>query len=36
VALSIVRDRYADAPPLAAEKPAEHHGCSVSRETLRG
>jgi winged helix-turn helix protein len=29
--LSIVRDRYADFDPtLAAEKLAEHHGCSVS------
>jgi hypothetical protein len=44
LALSIVRERYADfarPPPsrgqaLAAEKLAEHHGCSVSRETLRG
>src|SRR4029077_9804451 len=35
--LSIVRDRYADfGPSLAAEKLAEHHGCLVSRETLRG
>jgi hypothetical protein len=33
LALSIVRDRYADfGPSLAAEKLAEHHGCSVSRE----
>jgi hypothetical protein len=32
-----VRDRYADfGPTLAAEKLTEHHGCSVSRETLRG
>jgi hypothetical protein len=32
-----VRDRYADfGPTLAAEKLAEHHGCSISRETLRG
>ena len=23
-------------PSLAAEEVAEHHGCSVSRETLRG
>jgi hypothetical protein len=31
LALSIVRDRYADfGPTLAAEKLAEHHGCSVS------
>ena len=37
LALSIVRDRYADfGPTLAAEKLTEHHGCSVSRETLRG
>ena len=32
LALSIVRERYADfGPSLAAEKLAEHHGCSVSR-----
>ena len=32
-----MRDRYADfGPTLAAEKLAEHHGCWVSRETLRG
>jgi hypothetical protein len=32
-----VRERYCDfGPSLAAEKLAEHHGCSVSRETLRG
>ncbi len=37
LALSIVRERYSDfGPTLAAEKLAEHHGCSVSRETLRG
>ena len=37
LALSIVRERYADfGPTLAAEKLAEHHGCSISRETLRG
>jgi hypothetical protein len=37
LALSIVRDQYADfGPTLAAEKLAQHHGCSVSRETLRG
>ena len=37
LALSIVRERYADfGPTLAAEKLAEHHGCPVSRETLRG
>lgn len=36
LALSLVRDRYVDfGPTLAAEKLAEHHGCSVSRETLR-
>jgi hypothetical protein len=36
LALSIVRERYADfGPTFAAEKLAEHHGCSVSRETLR-
>ena len=37
LALSIVRERYSDfGPTLAAEKLAAHHGCSVSRETLRG
>src|ERR1700747_522119 len=37
LALSIVRERYSDfGPSLAAEKPAEHHGCLVSRATLRG
>jgi Winged helix-turn helix len=37
LALSIVRERYADfGPTLAAEKLAEHHGCTISRETLRG
>jgi hypothetical protein len=39
LALSIVRERYADfGPTLVAEKLAEHHGCSISRETrgLRG
>src|SRR6201986_65896 len=37
LALSIVRERYADfGPTLAAEKLAEQHGCVVSRETLRG
>src|SRR3981189_318588 len=37
LALSIVRERYSDfGPSLAAEKLAEHHGRSVSRETLRG
>src|SRR3977135_4753658 len=36
LALSIVRGRYSEfGPSLAAEKLAEHHGCSVSRETLR-
>jgi hypothetical protein len=37
LALSIVRERYADfGPTLAAEKLAAHHGCTISRETLRG
>src|ERR1700745_2114377 len=37
LALSIVRERYSDfGPSLAAEKLAAHHGCLVSRETLRG
>ena len=37
LALSLVRERYADfGPTFAAEKLAEVHGCSVSRETLRG
>src|SRR5271166_4558866 len=37
LALAIVRERYADfGPTLAAEKLAAHHGCTVSRETLRG
>ncbi len=32
-----MRERYSDfGPTLAAEKLAQHHGCSVSRETLRG
>src|SRR5207237_932534 len=36
LALSILRERYPDfGPTLAAEKLAEHHSCSVSRETLR-
>jgi hypothetical protein len=36
LALSIVHERYSDfGPTLAAEKLAAHHGCSVSRETLR-
>lgn len=35
-AMSLVRDRYADfGPTLAAEKLAECHGLTVSRETLR-
>jgi hypothetical protein len=30
-------ERYADfGPTLAAEKLAEHHSCSIWRETLRG
>src|SRR6202790_4022483 len=37
LAMSLVRERYADfGPTLAAEKLATHHGCSVSHETLRG
>jgi hypothetical protein len=37
LALSLVRERYADfGPTLAAEKLAELHGCTISRETLRG
>jgi hypothetical protein len=37
LALSLVRDRYADfGPTFAAEKLAALHGCQVSRETLRG
>src|SRR5438876_458746 len=33
LALSIVRERYADfGPTLAAEKLAEHHGCSARLE----
>jgi hypothetical protein len=37
LALSLVGGRYADfGPTLGAEKLAAHHGCSVSRETLRG
>jgi hypothetical protein len=36
LALSLVRERYADfGPTLAAEKLTAHHGCTVSRETLR-
>jgi Winged helix-turn helix len=37
LALSLVRERYADfGPTLAAEKLAAQHGCTLSRETLRG
>ena len=37
LALSLDRERYADfGPTFAAEKLAQHHGCLVSRETLRG
>src|SRR3954465_3306545 len=37
LALSIVRERYADfGPTLAAEKLGELHGRAISRETLRG
>jgi len=37
LALSLVRERYADfGPTRAAEKLAEVHGCTISRETLRG
>ena len=37
LALSLVRERYADfGPTLAAEKLVAHHGCTISRETLRG
>jgi Winged helix-turn helix len=37
LALSLVRDWYPDfGPTLAAEKLATQHGCSISRETLRG
>ena len=36
LAVAIVRERYADfGPTLAAEKLAERHGLSISRETLR-
>ena len=36
LALSLVRERYADfGPTFAAEKLAELHGCTISRETLR-
>lgn len=35
-ALTLIRERYLDfGPTLAAEKLVEHHGLSVSRETLR-
>ena len=35
LALSLVRERYADfGPTFAAEKLAEHHGCSVSHERI--
>jgi hypothetical protein len=37
LALSLMRERYAYfGPTLAAEKLAEVHGCTISRETLRG
>jgi hypothetical protein len=37
LALSLVRERYADfGPMLAAEKLAACHGCTVSRETVHG
>ena len=37
LALSLVRERYADfGPTLAVEKLAAQHGCTISRETLRG
>ena len=37
LAMSLVREHYSDfGPTLAAEKLAERHGCTVSRETLRG
>ena len=37
LAMAIVHERYSDfGPTLAAEKLAAHHGCTVSRETLRG
>jgi hypothetical protein len=37
LALSLVRERYIDfGPTFAAEKLSEVHGCTVSRETLRG
>ena len=37
LAMSLVREHYSDfGPTFAAEKLAERHGCTVSRETLRG
>ena len=37
LAPSLVRERYANfGPTLAAEKLAQVHGCTISRETLRG
>ena len=37
LALAIMRERYADfSLTLAAERLPAHHGCMVSRETLRG
>jgi hypothetical protein len=37
LAMSLVREHYNDfGPTFAAEKLAERHGCTVSRETLRG
>lgn len=37
LAMALVREHYADfGPTLAAEKLAERHGCTISRETLRG
>ena len=36
LAMSLVREHYSDfGPTFAAEKLAERHGCTVSRETLR-
>ena len=36
LALKLVRERYCDfGPTLAAERLAELHGCTASRETLR-
>ncbi len=35
--MSLVREHYSDfGPTFAAEKLAKRHGCTVSRETLRG